>query len=714
VNLSAAPLFPEPESSPVSGAAPVLPMSRQEMQELGWESCDVIIVTGDAYIDHPSFGMAVIGRSLEALGFKVGIISQPNWRTVDDFMALGKPNLFFGVTAGNMDSMINHYTADRKPRSDDAYSPEASAGLRPDRATLAYTQRCKEAFKGVPVVIGGIEASLRRIAHFDYWSEKVRRSILIDSKADLLVFGNGERQVQEIALRMRDGESINALTDIRGTSYTCKHGELSETLSVLDFTDPDVSPLKVMPAKEKHASDQQQAIRITAFEKVKGDSLLYAHASRCFHAETSPDNGRAVVQQHGDRDVVSNIPARALATEELDKVFALPFSRLPHPAYGQSRFPAYEMIRYSVNIMRGCFGGCSFCSITEHEGKAIQSRSEDSIIQEVEKIRDMTPGFTGAISDLGGPTANMWRMTCKDRDVEKNCKRPSCVHPNICGYLDTDHQPLIDLYRRARTLPGIKKVNIASGLRYDLAVRSPEYVEELVTHHVGGYLKIAPEHTEKEPLSLMMKPEMDSYHQFEKMFYEASKKAGKEQYLIPYFIAGHPGSSNEAMLAVALWLKKQKFQLDQVQNFIPSPMARASTIYHTKVNILKGLKIADKDVFVARGDRQRRVQKAFLRYHDPDNWPLLRQVLKDMGRGDLIGNGEKFLIPSTQPTKIDSRIPGADKKYRAQANYLLNGSSDQSVKKRNERGAVPRKKGWAKASSKKRGGKGARGKPKRR
>ncbi len=689
------------------GPAPVLPMSRSEMDALGWDSCDVIIVTGDAYIDHPSFGMAVVGRTLEAQGFRVGIIAQPDWRSVDDFMALGQPNLFFGVTAGNMDSMINHYTADRKPRSDDAYSPAAAAGLRPDRATLVYTQRCREAYKQVPVVIGGIEASLRRIAHYDYWSDKVRRSILVDSKADMLVFGNGERQIVEITHRLAGGENIEQLDDIRGTAFLCKHGTLAQKRTdtqELDLSDPDVVPLKVMPLESADNVQIREALRIPAFEQVKQNKADYAHASRTFHGEMSPDNGKVIIQQHGDRDVVCNEPGLPLTTEELDAVFDLPYSRLPHPHYREARFPAYEMIRFSVNIMRGCFGGCSFCSITEHEGKAIQSRSEDSIIREVEKIRDHTPGFTGAISDLGGPTANMWRMNCKDREVEKICKRPSCVYPNICSYLDTDHTPLINLYRRARNLPGIKKVSVASGLRYDLAVRSPEYVEELVTHHVGGYLKIAPEHTEQEALSLMMKPSMDSYHEFEEMFYKYSKKAGKEQYLIPYFIAGHPGSTEREMLKVALWLKQQKFQLDQVQNFIPSPMARASTIYHTQVNVLKGRNIADRKVFTARGDRQRKIQKAFLRYHDPENWPLLRSVLKKMGRADLIGNGAKYLIPTRQPTRVDARIPGAEKKYQAHANQLLNGTGQSRNQNTHEvkKSTNKRKRSWAKPSSRRR------------
>lgn len=700
---STAKLFEQPVSYQ---PAPFLPVNAREMKQLGWDQCDVIIVTGDAYIDHPSFGMAVIGRVLERHGFRVGIISQPDWRNKSDFEVLGKPRLFFGVTAGNMDSMINHYTADKRPRSDDAYSPDAKAGLRPDRATLIYTQRCREAFKGVPVVIGGIEASLRRIAHFDYWSNKVRRSMLMDSKADILVHGNGERQVVEIAQRLAAGESVDALADMRGIALNLPHQAFLSR--ELDYSDPDVLPVRLPGEKNR-----RDIIRIPAYEQTRDDKVLYAHASRLFHNETNPGNGRAVVQAHGDRDVLINPPALALTTEELDTVFDLPYSRLPHPVYRKARFPAYEMIRFSVNIMRGCFGGCSFCSITEHEGRAIQSRSEDSIIREVERIRDHTPGFTGTISDLGGPTANMWRLECKDKAVEARCRRDSCIYPSICSYLDTDQTPLIHLYRKARELPGIKKVNIASGLRYDLAVKTPEYVKELVTHHVGGYLKIAPEHSEQAPLSLMLKPGMESYYAFEKMFRQFSAEAGKEQYLIPYFIAGHPGSADEDMLNLSLWLKKNRFQLDQVQNFIPSPMARASTIYHTGKNPMRRIK-GQSQIYTARGDRERKIQKAFLRYHDPENWPLLREALRAMGKASLIGSGKNCLVPHREPTPIDSRIEGSEAKYRAAVNRLLYGgekpvTANPVRQTADMKRLRPKKKGWAKA--KKSPGKSRRKKP---
>lgn len=669
------------------GAAPFLPVSRAEMDELGWDSCDIIVVTGDAYVDHPSFGMAIIGRLLEAQGFRVGIIAQPDWQSADPFKVLGKPNLFFGVTAGNMDSMINRYTADRKIRSDDAYSPDDVGGKRPDRCSLVYAQRCREAFREVPIVLGGIEASLRRIAHYDYWQDKVRRSLLIDAKADILLFGNAERAIVEIAHRLAGGETIDDVKDIRGTAFVCNsipedHHEIDSTSIDLpgkidEHINPYLDTTKSGSSKGKKSTDepkdnltnaapikflskeerlQQLAskrantfIRLPDFEKIRKDPVLYAHANRVLHLETNPGNARALVQRHGNRYVWINRPPIPLSTEEMDYVFDLPYARIPHPVYGKARIPAYEMIRYSVNIMRGCFGGCTFCSITEHEGRIIQSRSEDSIIREVEQIRDKVPGFTGVISDLGGPTANMYRLACKSEKIEAACRKPSCVHPDICPNLDTDHSSLVKLYRRTRALPGIKKVLIASGLRYDLAIKSPEYVEELVTHHVGGYLKIAPEHTERGPLDKMMKPGIGSYDKFKQMFEKYSKKAGKEQYLIPYFIAAHPGTTNEDMMHLALWLKSNGFKADQVQTFYPSPMATATAMYHSGKNPLRKVGRDTEEVETVRKTRQRRLHKAFLRYHDPDNWPMLREALKTMGRADLIGNGKKHLIPIWQP-----------------------------------------------------------------
>jgi len=679
------------------GPAPFLPMSRQEMEQLGWDSCDIIIVTGDAYVDHPSFGMAVIGRTLEAQGFRVGIIAQPDWNSADAFKALGKPNLFFGVAAGNMDSMINRYTADRKLRSDDVYTPGGQGGKRPDRATLVYTQRCQEAFKDVPIVIGGIEASLRRIAHYDYWQDKVRRSVLVDSKADLLVYGNAERAIVEIAHRLARREPIESLTDVRGTAFMRRDGDPSaEGWFELDSTEVDrpgridelISPYQEIKQETTCSTSDPEAasapkpitihkqgrivmpprertvVRLPDYEVVKSDPVLYAHANRVLHLETNPGNARALVQRYDfngiQRDLWVNPPPLPLSTPEMDHVFDLPYARSPHPSYadehgshdGATKIPAWEMIRFSVNIMRGCFGGCTFCSITEHEGRIIQSRSEDSVIREIEEMRDKVKGFTGIVSDLGGPTANMYRIGCKSPEIEAACRKPSCVYPGICPNLNTSHDPLIKMYRRARALPGVKKILIGSGLRYDLAVQSPEYVKELVTHHVGGYLKIAPEHTEGGPLSKMMKPGIGTYDRFKQMFEAASAAAGKKQYLIPYFIAAHPGTSDEDMMNLAIWLKKNGFRADQVQTFYPSPMATATAMYHSGRNPLKGIsrdETRGEKVDIVRGERRRRLHKAFLRYHDANNWPLLREALKAMGRADLIGNGKHHLIPTYQP-----------------------------------------------------------------
>jgi len=664
------------------GPAPVLPMSRAEMDALGWDSCDIILVTGDAYIDHPSFGMALVGRLLEAQGFRVGIIAQPDWQNASAFKALGKPNLYFGVTAGNMDSMVNRYTADRKIRSDDAYTPDAAANRRPDRAVLVYSQRCREAYPDVPLVIGSIEASLRRIAHYDYWSDKVRRSILVDSKADILLYGNAERALIELTHRLAKGEKVADIQDIRGTAFLRKRipegwSEIESTKldrpGVVDkAADPyemkmgkadascateDSKPKTDLPdgtkaieiVRKPKADRAMQVVRLPAFEEVANNPVLYAHASRVLHLEANPGNARALVQRHGDREVWLNPPPIPLTTKEMDYVYDMPYARKPHPAYKNAKIPAWEMIRFSVNIMRGCFGGCTFCSITEHEGRIIQSRSEASILKEVEEIRDKVDGFTGVISDLGGPTANMYRIACKSESIEKNCRKLSCVYPGICENLQTDHSALIQLYRKARAIKGVKKILIGSGVRYDLAVKSPEYVKELVQHHVGGYLKIAPEHSEENVLSKMMKPGMDAYDEFKAMFEKFSAEAGKKQYLIPYFIAAHPGTTDEDMLNLALWLKKYDFKLDQVQTFTPTPMAMATAMYHSGKNPLRKVTADSENVPIPKAGNVRKLHKAFIRYHDPNNWPMLREALTKMGRADLIGSGKQCLIPAWQP-----------------------------------------------------------------
>ena len=739
------------------GTSKFLPMNRAEMEQLGWDSCDMVLVTGDAYVDHPSFGMAVIGRLLEAQGFRVGIIAQPDWQSADPFKVLGKPNLFWAVTAGNMDSMINRYTADRKIRSDDAYTPGAEGNKRPDHAAIVYSQRCREAFKDVPIVLGGIEGSLRRIAHYDYWSDKVRRSIVVDAKCDLLLYGNADRAIVEIAHRLAAREPVQKITDVRGTAFvrrpddesgkgwfeidstsvdepgrveahinpyqttseqaaengsTCAKddqakavAEAAEQAGAINsgatqaintwatgtfdaknaiqavpapshlapltfFANPNLSTTK---GKLKVPPRDRSVIRLPSYEQVKSDPILYAHASRILHLETNPGNARALVQAHGEgvtaRDVWINPPPIPLTTAEMDYVFDLPYARSPHPAYADengshdhsTKIPAWEMIRFSINIMRGCFGGCTFCSITEHEGRIIQSRSEDSVIREIEEIRDKVKGFTGTISDLGGPTANMYRLGCKTPEIEAACRKPSCVYPGICQNLTTDHDPLIKIYRRGRALKGVKKILISSGLRYDLAVQSPEYVKELVTHHVGGYLKIAPEHTESGPLTKMMKPGIGNYDKFKTLFDKYTLEAGKKQFLIPYFIAAHPGTSDEDMMNLAIWLKKNSFRADQVQTFYPSPMATATAMYHSSKNPLRKITRDSEAVDVVRGEKRRRLHKAFLRYHDPKNWPLLRDALKAMGRADLVGNGKHHLIPTFQPL-VDAGYQSARKK----------------------------------------------------
>jgi len=660
---------------------------------LGWDSCDVILVTGDAYVDHPSFGMAVMGRMLESQGFRVGIIAQPDWNNPQDFMKLGKPNFYFGVTGGNMDSMINRYTADLKVRSDDAYTPGGVPGKRPDRAVIVYSQKCREVYKDVPIVIGGIEASLRRIAQYDYWSDQVRRSVLIDSGADILLYGNAERAIVDLTHALAQGRSVSELTDLRGTTivreappagwteidstridwpghidmipnpYEMKDTEkmsCSTDNKTEEGADSDVMPIKIVPMplqrKVEHDKDTSY-VRLPSFEKVRNDSALYAHASRVLHQEANPYNARPLIQKHGTREIWVNPPPIPLETDEMDSVFGFPYARIPHPSYGDAKIPAYDMIRFSVNIMRGCFGGCTFCSITEHEGRIIQSRSQESVLTEIEEIRDKVPGFTGTISDLGGPTANMYHLTCKSETILKNCRRLSCVYPTICKNLETSHKPTTELYRAARKIPGVKRIAIASGLRYDLAVKDPEYVRELVTHHVGGLLKIAPEHTEQNVLTKMMKPGMGTYDEFKRMFDKFSKEAGKEQYLVPYFIAAHPGTENSDMMNLALWLKKQKMRVDQVQTFYPSPMSLATAMYHSERNPLQRMSYKSQKMHIPRDIAQRRLQKAFLRYHDAKNWPMLREELKAMGRTDLIGSGPNALIPAEDVSNRGRHVP---------------------------------------------------------
>ncbi|HEX8821298.1 MAG TPA: YgiQ family radical SAM protein [Archangium sp.] len=619
-------------------AHPFLPVTRADMQARGWDQLDIIIVSGDAYVDHPAFGPVLIARFLEGRGFKVGIISQPDWHSAEPFKALGKPRLFFGVAAGNLDSMLNRLTAQKKNRSEDQYSPGGRTNCRPDRATIVYGQRCREAYPDVPIVLGGIEASLRRIAHYDYWSDKVRRSILLDAKADLLVFGMGERPVWEVADRLRRGEKIEDIRDVRGTAYL--------------INDAEMKTHEADPAKR--AADRKTVV-LPSYEEVVADKVAFARMSRDFQLETNPGNGRPLAQRHANRGVYFNPPALPLEDGEarsdtvaMDELYDLAFNRVPHPMYKEG-IPAYETVKHSIVLMRGCFGGCSFCSITEHEGRVIQSRSAESVLREVRALRRMGD-FRGTITDLGGPTANMYKLKCKSPEIERKCRKLSCVHPGVCENLGTDHGPLIDVMKQVREEEGVKHVFIASGVRYDLAERSPEYVKELAAHHVGGQLSVAPEHVSPRVLEKMKKPGIESFERFQRMFACASEEAGKEQYDIPYFISGHPGSALEDMVELALWLKSNGKRPRQVQDFIPTPMAMATAMYYSGYDPMKM-----EPVYTAKGLREKRLQKALLLYWNPEHWPLAREALELAGRPDLIGRGPHALVPPETAAEASRR-----------------------------------------------------------
>jgi uncharacterized radical SAM protein YgiQ len=622
-------------------AAPPLPMTRREMQDRGWDEVDIVFVSGDAYVDHPSFAMAILGRVLEAAGFRVGMLCQPDWKSVEAWRAFGKPRLFFAVSAGNMDSMINHYTASKKVRNDDAYSPGGRIGLRPDRATLAYCQRSREAYPGVPVIAGGVEASLRRLAHYDYWSDTVRRSILLDSKADLVAYGMGERNIVAIARRLAAGGSLKELRSLRGVAYALGASEAP-------------------PASGEHG---WEVATIPAYEQVKADKLAFAEATRMIHHETNPYNARAVVQWHGEpgkggRAVVQTPPDLPLSRDEMDAVYDLPYTRRPHPGY-RERIPAHDMVKDSVTILRGCFGGCTFCSITTHQGRIIQSRSQESVLRELETMA-ADPKFKGTVSDIGGPTANMFEMRCREPDVEAVCRRLSCVHPKICPLLGTDHGPLVELMKKSREVPGIRKVLVASGIRTDLARLSPEYMKELTAHHVGGLLKVAPEHTDPGVLNAMKKPAIDDFGAFAEEFQRRSKEAGKKQYLVPYFIASHPGSDLNAMIDLALYLKRNGYRPDQVQDFIPAPMDVATAMYHTGIDPM-----TKKPVHIARKMKERRFQRALMQFFKPENYFEVREALLEAGRGDLIGDGCDALIPSRAPPQaLQARRERANREAR--------------------------------------------------
>jgi uncharacterized radical SAM protein YgiQ len=619
-------------TSPPLAERRALPMSRHDMQARGWDEVDVVFVTGDAYVDHPSFAMAILGRVLEAAGFRVGIVSQPDWHQVDDWQRFGRPRLFYAISAGNMDSMINHYTANKKVRNDDAYSPGGHIGHRPDRATLAYCQRARQAYHGVPVIAGGVEASLRRLAHYDYWSDTVRRSILLDAKADLVVFGMGEEAILEIARRLAAGESVKDLRAMRGIAYA-------------------------LGASESPPAD---ALTLPSYAEVVADKPAFAEATRLIHNETNPYNARRLVQYHDRQAIVCNPPRFPISAAAMDRIYGLPYTRQPHPSYTEP-IPAFDMIKNSVTIMRGCFGGCTFCSITAHQGRVIQSRSHDSIVGEIKQMA-ADPDFKGTISDIGGPTANMYQMTCTKPEVEAVCRRQSCVHPTICKLLGTDHGPLVQLMKDARETPGIKKVLVSSGIRMDLARRSPEYMRDLTRHHVGGLLKVAPEHTDPKVLDLMRKPSGNDFEEFAAVFEEESKLAGKKQHIVPYFIASHPGSDLAAMIHLAVFLKRNGYRPDQVQDFIPAPLDVATAMYYTGLD-----PFTKQPVHIAKQLHDRKLQRALLQFFKPENYFEVRKALEQAKRTDLIGNGCDCLIPARPPAEaFIKRRQDANRRFRGE------------------------------------------------
>ncbi|HET9953350.1 MAG TPA: YgiQ family radical SAM protein [Polyangiaceae bacterium] len=621
--MAVVPLRVARNSRPALPHSAFLPTTREEMQARGYDELDILIVTGDAYVDHPAFGPVLIARFLEGRGYRVGVIAQPDWRNPEDISRMGRPRLFVGVSAGNLDSMLNKLTAQKKVRSEDQYSPDGRTNCRPNRATIVYSNLCRQAFPGLPIVLGGIEASLRRIAHYDYWSDSVRRSVLLDAKADLLVFGMGERAAWEIARRLDAGEPVSALQDVRGTAHVKNNPEEWRT---------------IVENPSKFVRDGKVVV-LPSYEEVVADKRQFANMSRLFQLETNPHNGRPLLQVHGEQAVYFNSPALPLEEGEMDGLYALPFARLPHPSYGGERIPAFETVKHSIVTMRGCFGGCTFCSITEHEGRIIQSRSKESVLKEVRALSRME-GFSGVLSDVGGPTANMYKMHCRSPEIESACRRLSCVHPGICENLVTDHTPLIDLLASVRREKGIKRTMIASGVRYDLAERSPEFIRDLAAHHTGGQLSVAPEHNNPEVLKRMKKPNIVSYERFAQAFCHESEKAGKEQYLVPYFITGHPGSTIKDTIELALYLKRNDMRPRQIQDFIPTPMAVATTMYYTGIDPLH-----NEPVPVVRELREKRQMKALILWWDEQQWPLAREALRKAGRFDLIGNAKHCLVP---------------------------------------------------------------------
>ena len=590
-----------------------LPMNKTEMKARGWDEVDFACITGDAYVDHPSFGMAILSRLLEDEGYRVGIIAQPDWRSDRDFAALGRPRLGFLINGGNIDSMVAHYTAARRKRSTDAYSPGNRAGLRPDRAVTVYAQRARQCFPGVPVIIGGLEASLRRFAHYDYWDDRVRPSVLAESGADLLSYGMGEHQTLEIARRLAAGEPVSAMTDIRGTCY------LSDSAPAIPG-----------------------ALSCASCEKVSQDLRSYAKAFLTQFNEQDAVNGRAVVQKHGERYLVQNPPALPLKQEELDRVFELPYEKYYHPRYeAMGGVPAIEEVEFSIIHNRGCFGNCNFCSIASHQGRQVTCRSMESVLREAEQMT-RNPRFKGYIHDVGGPTANFRRPSCQKQLKLGLCRGKKCLAPQPCPALQADHSEYLELLRRLRALPGVKRVFIRSGIRFDYLMEDPSdaFFEELVRHHVSGQLKVAPEHCSAPVLDKMGKPHIGAYERFSKKFYELTRKAGKEQYLVPYLMSSHPGSTMKDAVAVAVWLKKNGIRPEQVQDFYPTPGTVSTCMFYTGLD-----PFTMEPVYVPKSPEEKAMQRALLQYYRPENRRLAAQALKKAGREDLIGTGAGCLIP---------------------------------------------------------------------
>ncbi|MDD3166825.1 MAG: YgiQ family radical SAM protein [Bacteroidales bacterium] len=597
-----------------------LPTTKKEMEMRHWSEVDVVLFSGDAYIDHPSFGPAVVSRLLESLGLNVALVPQPDWRGDHrDFTKMGRPKLFFAISAGSMDSMVNHYTAGKRLRSDDAYTAGGLAGARPDYATTVYSNILKTLYPDVPIVIGGIEASLRRLTHYDYWSDRVKPSILIDSRADLLIYGMGEKPLTQLIEALRAGRPFSSITDIKQTVFVRN--------------------------KTQEEPEHPEALYLHSHERCLKDKRAQAENFRHIEQESNKMQAKTLIQTYGDKEVVVNPPFPPLSSEELDRVYALPFTRLPHPKYKDKTIPAYEMIKHSITLHRGCFGGCSFCTISAHQGKFVSSRSQESVVEEVKKVVDMED-FKGYLSDLGGPSANMYRMQGNDLSICQTCKRPSCIFPSVCNNLNTDHQPLIDLYRAVDRIPGIKKSFIGSGIRYDLAMqdRSNAYLEEVIHHHVSGRLKVAPEHVSNTVLRHMRKPKFEQFEAFKQLFDQLEDKRlstaskGGRQQLIPYFISSHPGSTELDMAELAAETKRLHFKLEQVQDFTPTPMTLATEAYYTGLD-----PYTLQPIYTAKSPEEKLDQRAYFFWYDPKNKERLKRKLQRLNRPDLIqklfGNG---------------------------------------------------------------------------